>query len=136
MAECPNQWKLDVNDRYGRGVGVVISLSSASLVLPIIFLKDIAHISSTQSFAKSLTCWAYSGWVLLSLSVLSGVIYYFCSAKWVKQAWGKDADIFGIEVTEDFIENLLDGSYFVMMSGFLLGLGAMIMYMVTFTIGA
>lgn len=135
MADCPNQWKLDVNDRYERAVGVVTSLSSASLVLPIFFLKDIAEIDSVQSFSGSLNCWAYSGWVLLSLSVLSGIIYYFVSAKWVKLAWNQSTDIFGYPVNEEFIENLLDRSYFVMMTGFFLGLGTMIKYMVTFTTG-
>lgn len=129
----PIQWMLDVNDRYERAVGVVTSLSSASLVLPIFFLKDIAHINSVRSFADSLNCWAYSGWILLSLSILSGIIYYFSSAKWVKLAWGENTDIFGINVTIPFIENLLDGSYFVMMTGFFLGLGAMIKYTLTFT---
>jgi len=136
MSNCPNKWKLDVNDRYERGVGVVTSLSSASLVLPILFLKDIAQISSTKSFVSSLSCWTYSGWFFLSLSVLSGIIYYFCSAKWVKLAWDKKADIFGKEVNESFVENLLDGSYFLMMTGFILGLGSMVIYMVTFTTSA
>ena len=135
MSECKNQWKLDVNDRYERGVGVVTSLSSASLVLPILFLKDIAGIGTTRSFAESLSCWVYSGWFLLSLSVLSGIIYYFCSAKWVKLAWEKPTDIFGMSVQEPFIEKLLDYCYFLMMTGFLLGLSAMIVYMVTFKVG-
>ena len=135
MSDCQNQWKLDVNDRYGRGVGIVISLASASLVLPLLFLKDVAKISDTLSFSNSLSFWAYFGWVLLSMSVLSGIAYYFCSAKWVKLAWGKEADIFGTKVTELTVEKLLDGSYFLMMTGFVLGLASMITYIVTFTNG-
>ena len=77
MTKCSNQWKLDVNDRYGRAVGIVISLASASLFMPIIFLKDIALVTTTQSFSASLTYWAYSGWMFLSLSVISGILYYF-----------------------------------------------------------
>lgn len=37
MNEFKNQWKIDVNDRYQKAVSVVVSLSTASLVLPIIF---------------------------------------------------------------------------------------------------
>ena len=92
MPECPNQWQLDVNDRYARGVGVVLSLSSAALILPIFFLKDIVNITSTQSFANVLSYWTYLGWFMLSVSIVSGIIYYFCSAKWVKLAWDKEAD--------------------------------------------
>ena len=136
MPECPNQWQLDVNDRYARGVGVVLSLSSAALILPIFFLKDIVNITSTQSFANVLSNWTYLGWFMLSVSIVSGIIYYFCSAKWVKLAWDKEADIFGIPVGKPRVERYLDFSYFLMMSGFIIGLGAMIIYMMTFTIRA
>ncbi|MFO1418464.1 MAG: hypothetical protein U1E83_07305 [Methylotetracoccus sp.] len=133
MSDCSEQWKLDVNDRYERAVGVVTSLSSASLVLPVLFLKDIAQINTVRSFAASLNCWAYAGWILLSFSILSGIIYYYLSAKWAKLAWGKDADIFGIGVQANCVERLLDVSYFVMMGGFLMGLAIMLTFMVTFT---
>ena len=133
MTNCTNQWKLDVNDRYGRAVGIVISLASASLFLPILFLKDIALITSTQSFADSLTYWAYIGWLLLSLSVVSGILYYFFSAKWVKLAWGQQADIFGKKVVEGSVEKLLDACFFLMMVGFVIGISAMITFMTTFT---
>ena len=133
MPETTNQWKMEVNDRYARGVGVVTSLSTASLVLPIFFLKDIALISSTASFANSLSCWAYLGWALLGFSALSGILYYYFSAKWVKLAWVGKADIFGKDIGESCTEKLLDGSYFVMMTGFLLGVTSMIAFMVTFT---
>jgi hypothetical protein len=133
MSNCKNQWKLDVNDRYARGVGVVTSLSTTSLVLPIFFLKDIAKISSTQSFANSLSCWAYLGWILLTLSIISGILYFYFSAKWVKLAWEKEADIFWFRAQEPGVEILLDGSYFVMMAGFVLGVASMIWFTVTFT---
>ena len=136
MPECPNKWQLDVNDRYARGVGVVLSLSSAALILPIFFLKDIVNITSTQSFANVLSNWTYLGWFMLSVSIVSGIIYYFCSAKWVKLAWDKEADIFSIPVGKPRVELYLNISYFLMMSGFIIGLGAMIIYMMTFTIRA
>jgi hypothetical protein len=136
MPDCTNQWKIDVNDRYERAVGVVTSLSSASLVLPILFLKDIAKIDSVTSFATSLNHWAFLGWGLLSLSILSAIIYYFSSAKWVKLAWGQQADIFWLSVNEQFIEWLLDISYFLMMTSFISGLATMIIFMVTFTTSA
>lgn len=133
MSDCDDQWKLDVNDRYSKAVGIVISLASASLFLPILFLKDIAGISSTQSIADSLSIWVYTGWGLLALSVISGVLYFFFSAKWVKLAWNKDTDILGVKVSEPAVELLLDGSYFLMMTGFVLGITALITFMTTYT---
>jgi len=132
MSECPEQWKLDVNDRYQAAVGVVNSLAAASLVLPIFFLKDINGFESGKSITDSISCLVVVGRSLLGLSILSTIIYQYCSAKWVKLAWGKSADMFGIKVMEGPVEWALDITYFLMMTGFLSGLVCMIIFMVKF----
>ena len=134
MSDCPNKWKLDVNDRYQKAVGVVTSLSTAALALPIFFLKDIVDIKGAHSIAGALSLWTYVGWILLSISVLSGIIYYFCSAKWVKLAWGQKADIFGKEVSESSVETMLDVSYFFMMTGFIAGVFCTLEFVVNFSV--
>jgi hypothetical protein len=136
MSDCPNKWKLDVNDRYQKAVGVVTTLSTAALVLPIFFLKDIAKIDGVHSIAGALSAWWVAGWFLLATSVLSGIIYYFCSAKWVKLAWGMKADIFGIKVSDQAVETMLDVSYFLMMTGFITGLFCTLAFIVTFSLKA
>src|SRR5436190_10020017 len=118
MSDCPGQWKLDVNDRYQHAVGIVTSLSTAALVLPVLFLKDVAGLSANRSMADALNLWAYAGWVLLAMSILGAIIYYYSSAKWVKLAWKQPTDMFGIAVHERFVEKALDLSYFAMMAGF------------------
>jgi hypothetical protein len=134
-SECPNQWKLDVNDRYQKAVGVVTSLSTAALVLPIFFVKDVAKLNGVQSIAGALSSWwVYVGWPLLAISVLSGIIYFFCSAKWVKLAWEKEADIFGRKVSDEFVEMMLDGSYFLMMAGFVTGFVCILAFIVNFSL--
>src|SRR5712692_3231496 len=107
MNECPEQWKLDVNDRYQAAVGVVTSLSAASLILPIFFLKDMVGMDS-GSIIQSISAWIYGAWLSLSFSVLSGIVYYYSSAKWVKLAWQKNADMFGMPVGEGAVEGMLD----------------------------
>jgi len=140
MAKCKKQWKIDVNDRYQNAVGVVASLSTASLVLPIIFLRDIAGVKDSQSIIDVISWLVYLSWIFLALSVFAAIIYYFCSAKWVKLAWGKDPDffgkkiLFGMNIDEKFIENLLDGSYLIMMIGFLLGLSFILIFIVNYTV--
>jgi len=115
MSSCPDQFKLDVNDRYQKGVALVTSLSTASLILPILFLKDIVNVTGNQTVADALTADVYLGWKMLAASIFLGVLYYFFSAKWVKLAWGKSTDIFWVPVSEGFVEYLLDASYLVMM---------------------
>jgi hypothetical protein len=133
MAECPEQWKIDVNDKYQHAVGVVISLATGSMVLPILFLKDMVRTTANLSIADMLSGWVYASWVFLALSILSGIMYHYCSAKWVKQSWNRSADMFGKAVTPAFVEWCLDVAYFVMMSGFIFGLTTIVLFMVRFT---
>jgi hypothetical protein len=131
MSDCPEQWNLDVNDRYQAAVGVVSSLSTASMVLPIFFLKDIVNFVSGGSILDALNCWAFIGWGLLAISVMSAIVYYYSSAKWVKLSWKKSTDMFGIAVVASFVERVLDLSFFLMMAGFVSGLVCMLIFMIT-----
>ena len=133
MGACDKQWMLDVNDRYARGVGIIISLATTAMIVPIFFLKNIAKLDSTLSFVHSLTWQAYSGWACLGVSVISGILYYYFSAKWVKLAWGQEADVLWIGATEACIEHFLDWTYFFMVLGFISGVGLMGFYIATFT---
>ena len=129
---CPGQWRIDVNDKYQAAVGVVISLASGSMILPILFLKDVVR-AENRSLAHLVNPWTYAGWTCLALSVLCGILYHYCSAKWVKLSWGKSADMFGVKVNDAFVEFCLDVTYFVMMLGFMLGLASMVVFMARFT---
>ena len=133
MSECPEQWKLDVNDRYARGVSVVTSLSTAPLVLPMLYLKNIAAADTTKPRTDSLSCLVYFVLVCLGVSIISSVIYYYFSAKWVKNAWGETPDIFDRPITGSSIEKWLDRSLFFMMSGFLIGLGCIVYFVASCT---
>ena len=129
--DCPEQWRIDVNNKYQNAVGVVISLATGAMLLPILFLKEIVK-DEKRSLAHLLNLWAYTGWILLALSILSGILYHYCSAKWVKLSWHHPTDIFGKEVSQGLVETCLDVTYFVMMAGFVLGLGSMVFFMVRF----
>jgi hypothetical protein len=131
MPECPEQWKLDVNERYHKAVGIVTSLSTGSIVLPVLFLRNIAGAPEGTSIAESFNKWIYTGWALLGISVLGAIVYCYASAKWVKLAWAKPADMFGRVVTSTGVERILDVSYFAMIAGFLTGFGAIVIFMST-----
>jgi hypothetical protein len=123
------RWKLDVNERYQKAVGTVITLSTAALGSPIVFLKDI---HANRSILDVLTLSAYIGGILLALSIVCAVIYYFFSAKWIKLALVNRADFFGIPITKEWVEPILDVTYFVMMIGFLVGVYFMLQFMITY----
>jgi hypothetical protein len=131
-AKQPERWKLDVNDRYQKAVGTIISLSTAALVSPIVFLRDAGVANERQSVLSLITGSAYWGSGLLAASVVAGILYYFFSAKWVKLACGQPTDVFWISASAKWIERLLDWTYFVLTVGFLAGVACMIKFMVTF----
>ncbi|MGH7782658.1 MAG: hypothetical protein ACREO5_02290, partial [Candidatus Binatia bacterium] len=87
------RWKLDVNDRYQKAVATVITLSSAALVSPIVFLKDMLSLGEHNSIVTLLNRTAYIGWILLAVSIVCGLLYYYFSAKWTKLALTKSADV-------------------------------------------
>lgn len=128
-AATDEQWKLEVNDRYQKAVGTVISLSTAAVGAPFVFLKDI---HGNQAIRHVLTCPAYWGWSLLGMSIVSAVVYYFFSAKWVKLALVNQADFFWIPLGKGFVEVVLDISYLLMMAGFLAGVYFMVQFMLTY----
>jgi hypothetical protein len=122
-------WKLDVNERYQKAVGTVITLSTAALGSPIVFLKDI---HANRSILDVLTLSAYIGGILLALSIVCAVIYYFFSAKWIKLALVNRADFFGVSISKEWVEPILDVTYFAMMIGFLVGVYFMLQFMTTY----
>jgi hypothetical protein len=133
MPECAKQWRIDVNDKYQQAVGVVTSLATGSMILPVLFLKDVAGATAHGSIAALLNGWAYAGWGCLAAAALGAIGYYYCSAKWVKLSWGQPTDMFGHPVEDPFVERCLDVTYFLMMSGFVSGLTLMVVFMVRFT---
>ena len=129
---CPQQWKLDLNDRYQRAVGTITSLSTAAIVAPVLFAREVSGATPGVAIRGALNWWVYGSWILLTASVLGAIVYYYGSAKWVKLAWQRPTDMFRWPVEDPFVESVLDVSYFVMMVGFVLGVACVVMFMVTF----
>jgi hypothetical protein len=125
-------WRLDTNDRYRDAVKVVMDLSTASLVVPIFFLRDILRIPKDQALADVLNCKVYGSWISLALAIVLGFVFYYCSAKWVRLAWGKEAGLFGIKTNEGVVETWLEVSFWGTVIAFLLGISLILWYVVTF----
>jgi hypothetical protein len=87
MSSLPREgWKLTTNAQYLEAIKVVMNLATASLVLPIMFVKNF---SSYERLALApYRCWAYSSWSFLLLSVACGLGFYWASAKYVKVVSG------------------------------------------------
>ena len=125
-------WKLDTNNRYRDAVKVVMDLSTASLVVPIFFLRDILRIPQTQSLSHVLNYKIYLSWLSLAFAIFCGLIFYYFSAKWVRLAWGQKSKLFGNELSERFVERILELSFWMTFVAFALGISLIICFVVSF----
>lgn len=103
-------------------------------------MRQIAGFSEDQSIIDVISWLVYLSWTFLGLSILAAIIYFYCSAKCVKLAWGQDPDFFGKKelfginiIREEFVEKILDGSYFFMMVGFIIGLSSIFIFIINYS---
>lgn len=123
----PEKWRIETNDRYSKIVAALISLSTASLVLPVLFLREFLGIPKEKALAPYLNGWAYLGWGSLGLSILLGLAYSWFSVKWVKLAWHQK-----IILSEDTLEIIMDVSFVFMLLFFLAGLVSSVWFFAVF----
>jgi hypothetical protein len=101
-------WRLDTNNRYRDAVKVVMDLSTASLVVPVFFLRDILRVPQTEPLSQVLNWKIYLSWASLAIAIFSGLVFYYASAKWVRLAWGKESQFFGKKLTDACVERTLE----------------------------
>jgi hypothetical protein len=87
----PEEGKLEVNKQYQEAIKIVINLVTASLALPIVFLKNILRVD-IKDIKAQLVLWAYASWVLLGISLLACVGFYVFSTKFTKAVYGMYAE--------------------------------------------
>lgn len=127
MVEPQKPWMVQTNDRYSKIVTTVLSLSTGSLVLPSLFLREFLGVPKEKALAPYLNTWAYIGWGCLGVSILFGLAYSWLSVKWVKSAWGQ-----ATWLSEDTLEFLMDCSFVLMLILFLTGIAATVGFFITF----
>src|SRR5215469_2740249 len=80
-----SDWEEKTNAAYQDGMKTVLSLATASLVLPIVLVRTFA-VGGTPK--DHLTRRAYISWFLLFLSILACLVFFYCSAKYLKLVSG------------------------------------------------
>lgn len=125
-------WRLDTNNRYRDAVKVLMDLSTASLVIPVFFLRDVLPVAKDRSLVEVLTCKIYGFWICLIVAIFSGVIFYYASAKWVRLAWGKEAGFFGRPTNDKVVERVLEVSFWATITGFIFGIVLIVLFVVTY----
>ena len=128
--ENPNsEWKLAVNDRYQKFVDTVLSLSVGSLVLPTIFFREFLGVPPSEPLLNRMDLIIWCSWGILVLSIFCCIIYYYASAKWIKQAYGQELKFRSINIKENTVERVLDISFFLSFLLFILGIVLLLFFL-------
>jgi hypothetical protein len=85
--DAKDQGSFEVNKQYQEAIKIVINLVTASLVLPIVFLKNIVGTDAAthpDTIRTLLRPYAYLSWGFLALSLGFCVAFYLYSTKYTK----------------------------------------------------
>ena len=122
-------WRLDTNERYREVTRTVMGLATASLFLPVFLAREFLGVKSGTSLESALGisvfCWA---WGLFGLSIFSGIVFHYLSAKWVRLAWGKEATVLGCKASENFVEKTMEVFFWATALAFLAGLVVVLVF--------
>ena len=127
-------WKLDTNNKYSEVVKTTMSLSTATLLLPVFMTRKFLGIKSETPLINIFSYSIYWAWFLLAISILCSVIFLYLSAKWVRIAWGKKAGILWAKNTkESTIECLMELNFWFCIISFFIGLFLIILFFVKYS---
>jgi hypothetical protein len=91
MPTLEQEGKLEVNKQYQETIKILINLVTASLVLPIVFLRDIRGVP-VSGIKGQLEPIAFVAWTLLGIALLACVGFYVFSTKFTKAVYGMYAE--------------------------------------------
>ena len=137
MAEPKEPWVIGLNAQYQKVVNTIITLSTAALVLPVFFLRDlVGNIPPKTSLLTLLQeptfCGfpiAFLSWGCFSVSILSGILFYYVSATRIKEAWGvTDNTLFMRSVEGNTVQCWLFFTFDACMVFFVLGIVALLSF--------
>jgi hypothetical protein len=126
-------WRFDTNERYREVIRSLMTLSTATLLLPVFFAREFLAVDKIVPLKKVFGGLIYSSWIALGVGILSGVFFHYVSGKWMAFAWGReDVEIWKWKTTEDEIEAMLNWSFWISFLGFVLGLILIVAFFLSF----
>lgn len=125
-----HEWKSKANAEYQKVIASLLSLSTATLVVPPLFLKDLMGVKPGISLFESVSCSVAIAWGCLFVCITCCLIFYYASAKWLKQAYGGE-----VNWTEESIERSLDFTFWIAVISYLIGIFIITFFIVNYIPG-
>ncbi|WP_295570511.1 hypothetical protein [uncultured Stenotrophomonas sp.] len=120
------EWKHTVNAQYQRVATSIAGLSTAALVLPLVFLREIYRADNGLPLTSYLTWPAYLAWSLLLASTFITLTFQYISAKWIKNSAGAPTTL-----SAQVLERILDVSFWSLAITFILGILTLTYFAIT-----
>lgn len=89
-----------------------------------LFLKDFVGLPAGESLFSALSFSVFVAWTLLFIAIACCLVYYYASAKWLKQAYGGS-----VKWSEHALEKCLDITFWVAGGTFFGGLLLLLFFM-------
>lgn len=109
-----------------------MGLATAALLLPVFFAREFLGLDAKTPLKDVLSSSAYWSWVLLLSALLSGIVYHYLSAKWVRLAWEQPTSAFGIKLSDTSTEKALEIFFCATVLGLLGGLILILVFFVSY----
>jgi len=120
------------NAAYQDAMKTVLSLATASLILPIVLVKTFA----SEGVPKDhITKSAYISWLLLFLSISACLLFFLASDKYLIILLGGTESILGHNFTLCEVENIRDCTVYVSIPCFLVGIISSFLFFRTLVAG-
>jgi len=103
-------WEFAVNSTYQDVMKTLLSLVTASLVLPTFLIRSFVRVPEGEPIAKYLHPSAYWSWALMFLSLVCCMVFFWASAKYAKVARGGTETLWGDCGSASCFEALRDWS--------------------------
>jgi hypothetical protein len=95
-SEAELKWMLAVNSNYQDAMRTLVTLVTASLVLPTFLVRNFVKVPEGKTLSDVLDFSAYVSWVLMFLSLGCCMVFFWASAKYVKFVSGGGDDCWGV----------------------------------------
>jgi hypothetical protein len=109
-----------------------MGLSTASLLLPVFFAREFLGIESKMALKVVFGAGVYWSWLLLGISILSGIFFHYLSAKWIRLAWEQPVTVFCIPASDNFVEKAMEVCFWATGIAFVVALALIVQFFVTY----
>jgi hypothetical protein len=91
---------IQVNERYQKTITSIISLSTGFLAFTFIFLQDVLQIEDKTKLFQNMKATLAFSWLLLGCTIGFCLLYFYCSARFIKTVAGLEESQWWCENSE------------------------------------